>query len=341
MRYVHNLDDFYLSLTEMHSGLNKQITSSQKITSHARGLLNSTKILLKYRKAYRNYLSVLKHILQNKYPTQAHLRDGRKIMVNNFEITYNLARLQNQQKIQYDIRNDTVLIANPTLINSQSLKLEGGLCSGEIINIFVHNIYRNLPVERKIVIDVGANIADSCIYFVLQGAKHVIGIEPLFKNYELAIQNIKVNNFEDKITLLPAGCSAKPGYANIRIGEEKGVGRKISGSPNQGGAIPLLTLEQILRQNNVGHYETVLKMDCEGCEYDVILSSPDNVLRRFSNILVEYHYGPKNIKKKLEKSHFDISLFNISGQLGGPTAIPDPSKLGRWYHMGYIHAKRK
>jgi hypothetical protein len=176
MRYVHNLDDFYLSLIEMHSGLNRQITSYQKITSHARGLLNSTNILLKYRKAYRNYLSVLKNILQNKYPTQAHLRDGRKIIVNNFEITYNLARLQNQQKIQYDITNDTVLIANPTLINSQSLKLEGGLCSGEIINIFVHNIYRNLPVERKIVIDVGANIADSCIFYKEQNTLSVLSL---------------------------------------------------------------------------------------------------------------------------------------------------------------------
>jgi FkbM family methyltransferase len=317
--------------------LNKQITSYQKATSHVRGLQNSSKILLKYRRAYRNYFSVLKHVLQKKYPVQAILRDGREVMLSSFEATYNLARLQNQRKVAYDIVNDAVLVSG--LTSSNSLKLEGGLDNGEIVNIFVHDIYRDFPAEGKVVIDVGANIADSCIYFCLRGAQRVIGIEPLFKNYELAERNINLNNFEKKITLVLAGCSATSGSA--RVGEEKGVGRQIKGDANQGSAIPMFTLEQILRQYNVVRGEGVLKLDCEGCEYDVILSSPNDLLRSFSNILIEYHFGYKGIKEKLEKSNFAISLVNISGRRGGPTAIPDPSNLGRWYHMGYIHAKRK
>jgi FkbM family methyltransferase len=311
------------------------------MTSHIRGLRNSADILLKYRKAYQNYLSVLWRIIQKKYPAKAILRDGRETMLNSFEVTYNLARLQNHWKVAYDITNDTVFIPDSRLTNSKSLKLEGGLHNGEIVNIFVHDIYRNFPARGKIVIDVGANIADSCIYFVLHGAKRVIGIEPLFKNYELAKRNIKLNNFANRITLILAGCSARPGSANITVDEEKGVGWQISSGPNHGITIPMLTLKQILQQNNVSNEETALKMDCEGCEYDVILSSSDNVLRSFTNILIEYHYGYRGIKEKLEKCNFDISLINISGKPGGPTAVPNPSNLGRWYHMGYIHAKRK
>jgi FkbM family methyltransferase len=262
-------------------------------------------------------------------------------MLNSFEVTYNLARLQNQEKVSYDVTTDTVLIPDPRFTNSKSLRLEGGLHNGEIINIFVHDIYRNFPARGKIVIDVGANIADSSIYFVLHGAKRVIGIEPLFKNYGLAERNIKLNNFANRITLVLAGCSARPGSANITVGEEKGVGWQISSGPNHGITIPMLTLKQILQQNNVSNEETALKMDCEGCEYDVILSSPDDMLKSFSNILIEYHYGYGGIKEKLEKCNFDISLINISGKQGGPTAVPNPSKLGRWYHMGYIHAKQK
>jgi FkbM family methyltransferase len=188
---------------------------------------------------------------------------------------------------------------------------------------------------------VGANIADSSIYFVLHGAKRVIGIEPLLKNYGLAERNIKLNNFANRITLILAGCSARSGSADVMISGAEGIGQQISRGLNNRMAVPLLTLEEILQQNNISREETALKMDCEGCEYDVILSSPDDVLKSFSNILIEYHYGYKEIKEKLEKSNFDISLINISGKQGGPTAVPNPLRLGRWYYMGYIHAKQK
>ena len=43
-----------------------------------------------------------------------------------------------------------------------------------------------LPVRGKTVIDIGANIGDTPIYFHITWSKHrVIGIEPFPKNYEL------------------------------------------------------------------------------------------------------------------------------------------------------------
>jgi len=60
--------------------------------------------------------------------------------------------------------------------------------------------------------------------------------------------------------------------------------------------------------NNSDMEPAVLKIDCEGCEYEVILNSSKTTLRKFSHILVEYHYGYKNIKKKLEKCGFQVSV---------------------------------
>jgi FkbM family methyltransferase len=330
-----------LSLVEGPTCRSKRIRSYQKVSSHVRGLLNSVKILLKYRKAYRNYLSVIKHILQKEYPVEAILRDGQKITLTNFELSYNLVRLQDQQNVAFDIEKDTVLISDPTDLNSKSLKLKGGLRNGETVNIFVQNVYHNFPIKGKIVIDVGANIADSCIYFVSHGAKRIVGIEPLIENYELAEQNVKLNNFSNRIAIVLAGCGARPGYVNIDVEKRNGIGWQLSSSSNRGKTIPLLTLEQILQQSNVGQDEAALKLDCEGCEYDVVLSSSDNVLRRFSNILIEYHYGYNDIREKLEKSNFDVSLVNIAGNPGGPTTVPNPKNLRKWYYMGYIHAKRR
>ena len=319
--------------------LGKRITFFQKASSHARGILNSVKILLKYRRAYQNYWSVLNHTIKRNYPIEAFLRDGHEIMVTGFELSYNLARLHDHKKVVFDTSNDVVKISNPTSTQRRTLELKGGLHNGEIANIFLDEVYRNFPVEGKIVLDVGANIADSCIYFMLRGAQRVIGVEPLVKNYEMAAENVKLNDYTYKITMMLAGCGARPG--SIKAGKENGIGRQLRNNSMQGGEIPLLTLEQILQQNNVGVNDTVLKMDCEGCEYDVILSASEDVLSRFSNILIEYHYGYNDIKEKLERSNFDISLVNISGHPGGSTAVPDPERIGKWYYMGYMHAKRK
>ena len=52
----------------------------------------------------------------------------------------------------------------------------------------------------------------------------------------------------------------------------------------------------------------VLKMDCEGCEYESILKCPDSVLKRFQRICIEYHYGYQNLKARLEECGFETSM---------------------------------
>jgi Methyltransferase FkbM domain len=52
-----------------------------------------------------------------------------------------------------------------------------------------------------------------------------------------------------------------------------------------------MTLEDILNKYNAPNGKTVLKMDCEGAEYEIILSATVDTLLRFSHLLIEYHYG--------------------------------------------------
>ena len=40
----------------------------------------------------------------------------------------------------------------------------------------------------------------------------------------------------------------------------------------------------------------VLKMDCEGSEYRIILNTDKKILRKFTQIIMEYHFGYKNLK---------------------------------------------
>lgn len=67
--------------------------------------------------------------------------------------------------------------------------------------IFIKGTYSRLNVKGKNVIDIGASVADSPIYFALNGAEHVYGYEPDKERYKMALRNIELNNMGKKITL--------------------------------------------------------------------------------------------------------------------------------------------
>ena len=70
--------------------------------------------------------------------------------------------------------------------------------------VFFNEEYKFLNVKDKDVIDVGMNIGDSPIYFSLNGAKRVIGLEPYPYSFSFAEKNVKLNEINN-IILLNAG----------------------------------------------------------------------------------------------------------------------------------------
>jgi FkbM family methyltransferase len=197
----------------------------------------------------------------------------------------------------------------------------------------VNNIYSQLPVEGKTVIDIGANIADSSIYFALRGAHKVIGIEPFPRNYRLARKNIIQNKLSDQIVVILAACAATDGEVEIDPTYQSTIGSTLRDIEfKNGDKVPLLTLRSIVNRHKSGADDPlILKMDCEGCEYDTILSADETTLQDFSYIIIEYHYGYKNLEEKLKKNGFSVSRTR--------------TKIYKWksrtVREGYIVAKKE
>jgi FkbM family methyltransferase len=157
-----------------------------------------------------------------------------------------------------------------------------------ILEIFDYGEYVLLDVKGKDIVDVGAFIGDSAVYFVLKGARRVVAVEPHPGAFAEMLENIKLNNLEGVIIPVHAGLTSKPGKICI---ENIGVETTSSTYHRPGdcaNAVPAVTLGELISRFNLDVGNAVLKMDCEGCEFDVILNDYEHV-RLFRELIFEYH----------------------------------------------------
>lgn len=166
----------------------------------------------------------------------------------------------------YKLRRFFSLIDNQYIefnFNKRSVKFK--LISPEdlftIYQIFFKGLYEPLNVAGKTVLDIGAYIGDSSIYFALKGAKKVIAVEPDKRAFEHLIYNINCNNLHLIIEPL-----------NIALTDPS-------------------DLENLISSLNTS---VVVKIDCEGCEYKILQESLNpRVLDMIEELMLEYHrqYG--------------------------------------------------
>lgn len=157
------------------------------------------------------------------------------------------------------------------------------------------------------IIDIGGNNGDTSLYFAKKGAAEVIGFEPVPHLYELAIENIDLNkDLKNKIS-----------YVNKAVGGKRGKLKITSNSvkdyiDTDKSDMEIITVNDIL--NNYNFTLDILKMDCEGCEFEII---ENENLTMFNDIIFEHH--SKIVKKdynilinKLKKEGFEIDLIKHS-----------------------------
>ena len=274
--------------------------------------------LLSIRNIIKNWPDVLFFRLGLKKPIfTMELRNGLKIKIskprdyfefwNNVDSQRVLLKQNNLEKIKINRMKQQIkfnfMDKAISLIYDSVQQLDSTL--GMIREQFIEGQYKWLDVKGEDVIDIGANIGDSAIYFALKGAKHVYAFEPYPYSFNIASKNIKLNGLQNKITLLNEGCTEKEGSINIDANYQNNSGNDLK-KFNKGKEIKLTTLTNIIKRFNISS-SAILKIDCEGCEYGVLLKANDADLRKFKQILIEYHYGYLNLKKKLEAAGFNVS----------------------------------
>ncbi|HIH30738.1 TPA: FkbM family methyltransferase [Candidatus Micrarchaeota archaeon] len=256
-------------------------------------------------KTVDNFPEVAFGLLKNRGRIVMKFRDGSQYEVAGKNLKRTLYLLLHIKDKKYDIlmRKDFGCVEFD--FDKQKIVLEGPDCLGLAYDVFFRREYGKLFCKGRTVIDIGANIGDTAVYFAAGGAKTVIAFEPYPYSYSLAKRNIEKNGFGN-VLVLNAGAG---GNNHTIIVDEKKVtvgGSQLSAS-DSGRKVPILSLESIVCKY-LKNERGVLKMDCEGYEYEILLSAPNEAIRAFDEMMVEFHYGHANLEKRLKECGFEVRI---------------------------------
>ncbi len=281
----------------------------------------------RFRTAFRNYPTAILNTVLQQTPFTAILRDGTTVFVTNPVLGYNLS-LYVAAGWNYNPTTGSVTFRDPR--SGRWLTFEGADCDGDLLKVFSGE-YDWLDVRGRCVVDIGGSIADSSINFALRGATKVFSIEPFPDVSAYGAKNVRSNGFESIVEVIPVGCGGSDCSKSMPADRTLSVGRN-SVDPRNGKAVKVRTLATLVGDLDPPS-DSVLKMDCEGCEYEAIEASDTPTLRRFKQIQMEYHYGSRPLIDKLKMAGFEVSL-------SGPE-FSCSVYLRRSWEAGMIRASRR
>lgn len=183
---------------------------------------------------------------------------------------------------------------------------KGIVSDSEIIDEVVINDQFKInddSVEYQNVVDIGGQIGTFAIDFAYKHPNSKIVVyEPNISNYIQLKKNISINKLDQNIRA-----------SNLAVTNKKGVTELFTNSVNVGGhsifrisnSLPSIVntigLEDILKMNKFKNID-LLKIDCEGGEYKLLLNASKMTLQKVSTIIFELHETPETIKKYSAKA---------------------------------------
>ena len=226
-------------------------------------------LIKQYRTTFKNWLSVMLDIYFNRKYIKCVFKNGQVLYFKPNEIVL-LAGLD----VKY-IDQDIVKFS----FNGKIITLRGWKLSypGDSFSD-----YWRLEANGKRVLDIGAGIGDSPIYFSLVGAKEVVAVEIDKKKVELMRENLKLNGINNVIVV------------------DKGV------AANDGEN--LISWERLIKE--YGPFDAA-KIDCDGCERAIV-----PLIKEIPELLVEWDGDYRDLVENLIRNGYKVKVERTLSRLG-------------------------
>lgn len=183
---------------------------------------------------------------------------------------------------------------------------------GSLLEPF-NEVFSIVDVNNGVVLDIGAYIGDTPLFFISKGASKVYAYEPVVKHYNYLIKNLERNNVLNNVTPINRGVWLYKGEITIPY---NGLTTGLCYSDSQI-RIEVEEFSSILKTvfEKEGGIDLV-KMDCEGCEY-VLINTPIEDILKCRNYIVEIHGSPYLIIDLMSKIGYSVKLLRVLKELVG------------------------
>jgi len=169
------------------------------------------------------------------------------------------------------------------------------------------------------VIDIGGGVGDFTILaaYAFAGSR-VFAFEPTPSSFGLLNENLKLNEVANA-QAYPVAVWSCDGDVEIDTGLGEPV--QFTSQARQGAEPPLAGKVVVPGYSLVSVFDMtgaaqcdLMKLDCEGAEYEILFKAPDEVLQRIHRIVMEYHdnAGPfthRDMARFLEEKGYQVKVY--------------------------------
>lgn len=158
-------------------------------------------------------------------------------------------------------------------------------------NLFIRGSYV-IPADCRTILDCGANAGIFSVWAARQQpGVRVVALEPFPPTFAELQANVRQNHLEDRVRCVQVGLAAKAEERFMFVaGDSPDRGLVLDGSPPTRETVSVRCVRLADCLDDFGmHTLDLLKMDIEGSEWEVLLSTDPSVLCRIRYIQLEYH----------------------------------------------------
>ncbi len=169
-----------------------------------------------------------------------------------------------------------------------------------------------LKEAKNSVIDIGGHLGFFSLYAASLNSKvPIFCYEPHEGNFALLKEHLRLNRIKN-VKAKRLAVANHQGQSTLLVSKEHlnhSIVHAIEDT-NETQAVDCITLEKIIDRHRLGQVD-LLKMDCEGAEFQILMDSKKCVLDKVSSIFLEYHdWVPSGdhhkLKAYLEKMGFKV-----------------------------------
>ena len=173
--------------------------------------------------------------------------------------------------------------------------------------------------DVRTIVDVGANVGMASIWFADRCPEaSIVAVEPGSDAGSLLHSNLAANHLGGRVRVIPVALGGADGSGRLEQARSSVLSRLVDDA-NEGPVVQVRTLKRLVEDAGLDTID-VLKLDCEGSEYDILLSSSPDLLARIRCVVGEWHPSAKHRPEELT-DHLENAGYTV-------TAEPHPTLEG-------------